>query len=417
MEFATDQATIDKTHEGELHEYETWEEALARAGQAAALSLGRPIAGVLYVQAGRRLVSTSLPIRILISMVRRDSSAKKDDPLKHRNRPLTHLHVKSILEYLRTEQKYLMPPVMLNAAFPLQVFTVKTPLATRPCIFILPPDEYLYVTDGQHRLEALKVAIDHIPGLEKDCIGVTIVEEIDINKVHQDFYDAAQVLPLSKALLVEYDGREPLNWISREVAAHATLLKGRVEKIGSVGKYSLLLFTSNQVKNAIVHLLAGNAALYAENMEQQALQRLEAAKDLWRTRIISFLNEFTAHNAQWREVCEKPLATGTAVDIPELRARYIHFSGTGLAVVCGVGHTILTSEDITPQTLTASQREQIKKLALLDWSRNNNLWRGYLVTPAGNIANQRKTTATAIAKIKDYLNIPLTEKEKTLVRY
>ena len=150
-------------------------------------------------------------------------------------------------------------------------------------------------------------------------------------------------------------------------------------------------------------------------MEQQALQRLEAAKDLWRTRIISFLNEFTVHNAQWREVCEKPLATGASVDIPDLRARYIHFSGTGLAVVCGIGHTILTSEDVTPQTLTASQCEQIKKLALLDWSRDNKLWRGYLVTPAGNIANQRKITATAIAKIKDHLNIPLTEKEKTLV--
>jgi len=348
-------------------------------------------------------------------MVRRDSTAKKGDPLKHRNRPLSPSHVKNIVGYLRDEQKYLMPPIMLNAAFPLQIFTVKAPLPTRPCIFILPPDEYLYVTDGQHRLEALKQAMNDLPGLENDCIGVTIVEETDMSKVHQDFYDAAQVLPLSPALLVEYDSREPLNWISREVASNAAIFKGRVEKIGTVGKNSLLLFTSNQVKNAIVHLLAGDATLYTGDMEQQAYQRLEAAKELWRTRIISFFNEFTQHNAQWREVSDKPLDSGASVDIPAMRARYLHFSGTGLAVICGVGHAILTGEMGTAEPLTSSQCEQIQKLALLDWSRDSELWRGSLITPTGNISNARKVVATAIAKAKEYLNMPLAEKERTLL--
>ena len=39
-----------------------------------------------------------------------------------------------------------------------------------------------------------------------DAVGVTIIEEADLGKIHQDFFDAAQAKPLSQALLVEYDG-------------------------------------------------------------------------------------------------------------------------------------------------------------------------------------------------------------------
>ena len=106
---------------------------------------------------------------------------------------------------------------------------VESPLQSKLCVFVLPPEEYLYVTDGQHRLEALQQVIREKPEMESDSVGVTIVQEGDINKVHQDFYDAAQAAPLSKALLVEFDGREPLNALTRHVSLNSRILRGRGE--------------------------------------------------------------------------------------------------------------------------------------------------------------------------------------------
>ena len=147
-------------------------------------------------------------------------------------------------------------------------------------MFVLPPEEYLYVTDGQHRLEALRQAITQKPELEHDSVGVTIIEEANIDKVHQDFFDAAQVKPLAKALLVEYDGCEPVNWLAREVGNSVRVFKDRVERLGNVGKNSLMLFTTNQVKQGVLQLVVGDWSLYGDAMHKQAEQAVGPAKDL-----------------------------------------------------------------------------------------------------------------------------------------
>ena len=188
--------------------------------------------------------------------------------------------------------EYLVPPIILNAAQPLQTFVYRGSAATRPCVFVLPPEEYLYVTDGQHRLEALRQAMTQRPELEHDAVGVTIIEEADIDKVHQDFFDAAQVKPLAKAPLVEYDGRELVNWLAREVSNAAHVFKGRVERIGNVGKNSLMLFTTNQVKQGVLQLVVGDWSLYGDAMQKQAEQAVDPAKNLWKERLIDFFNLF-----------------------------------------------------------------------------------------------------------------------------
>ena len=383
------------------------------AATAAAMNYGKPVTGILYSQAGRSFISTTLPVRMLISMTRRDSAGKKDDPAAHRNRPLALAHVKEIAEYLRTEPRYLVPPIMLNAASELQTFVVESPSPAKLCVFVLPPEEYLYVTDGQHRIEALRQVLEEKPDMKNDSVGVTVVQEDDIDKVHQDFYDAAQAVPLAKALLVEFDGREPLNALTRHVGANALILRGRVEKIGTVGKNSLMLYTSNQVKQAIYQLLVGDWSLYASAIQKQAQQILGPAQGLWRDRIMGFLDEFAMNNPQWKQVIDNPLESGALVDIPGLRQHYLHFSGGGLLVLGGVGHAIL--EGGAPDgTLSVQQRDLIANLSSLDWSRNGGLWQGYLVGPQGNITPHKNHIALAVAKAKEALQLPRTEKELRL---
>ena len=299
-----------------------------------------------------------------------------------------------------------MPPVMLNASRQLQVFAYRTPAETKPCTFVLPHDEYLYVTDGQHRLEALRKALESRPDLDGDSVGVTIIEESDMDKVHQDFFDAAQAKPLAKALLVEYDGREPMNRLAKEVSTQATIFSGRIERIGNVGKNSLMLFTSNQVKVGIAQLVAGLGAV------TQAEQAVEAAKYLWRSRVLAFFNEFTTANLQWNEVAMSPLESGKVTDIPNYREKYAHFSGGGLLVLSGVGHSILELDPPSDGSLSEDQRQHIRNLGGLDWSRRSELWRGNIIDPSGKVNQGRANIALAVARVKSELGLELGTKEQ-----
>lgn len=398
-----------------VKEFGSFQEMFNAASEAAMTSFGRPVSGILYKQGGRRFISTGLPIRMLLSLARRDSAARAktgpSNPSEARNRPLDSGHVREITNYLSTEEKYLVPPVMLNAHRSLQIFAHSTPADTKACVFVLPDGEYLYVTDGQHRLEALREAVEARPDIADDSVGVTIIEESDLDKVHQDFFDAAQVKPLAKALLVEYDGREPMNWLAKEVSNNAVVLQGRVERIGSVGKNSLMLFTSNQVKLGVWQLIVGDWSIYSTATLKQAGQTVAPAKSLWHNKSIAFFNEFTAANREWNAVAQRPPSSGMTTAIPALRDGYIHFTGGGLLVLCGVGHAILDLDPMPEGSLSDEQKHYIRELAKLDWSRNSALWTGGLVSPQGSITPHKGNVVLAVARAKAKIGLPLTAKE------
>jgi DGQHR domain-containing protein len=397
-------------------EYGSLQEMFAAANEAAMTSFGRSVSGILYRQGGRRFISAGLPVKILLSLAKRDSTLKKGDPAESRNRPLDNSHVKDISKYLTNEDRYLLPPIMLNASRRLQVFAYNTPAETKPCVFVLPDGEYLYVTDGQHRLEALKQALEEKPSLGNDSVGVTIVEEDDLDKVHQDFFDAAQVKPLAKALLVEYDGREPVNAITKDICAKAAIFQGRIERIDSVGKNSLMLFTNNQVKQGIMQIVVGDWSMYGDAMLKQTRQALEAAPDLWHKRVLAFIEKFTKENAEWNEVANRPLETGQITNIPYLREHYLHFSGAGLLILCGVGHAILALEGPPDGSLSHEQQEYIGRLASLDWSRSGALWSESVIDNQKKISAAKNKVVLAVAQAKESIGLPLSPKEIGIVQ-
>lgn len=404
------------TSEQPIKEFGSYQEMFTAAAEAAMTSYGRPVSGVLYSQGGRRFISAGLPIKLLLSLAKLDSTPNKGDPTLRRNRPLDNSHVREITSYLTKEDRYLMPPVMLNAHRPLQVFAYQTQGETKPCVFVLPDGEYLYVTDGQHRLEALRRALEVKPSLEFDSVGVTIVEEKELEKVHQDFFDAAQVKRLAPALLVEYDGRERVNALTKDVCAAAQIFQGRIERVNSVGKNSLMLFTNNQVKQGIMQLIVGDWSMFGDAMLQQTRQVIEAAPTHWRTKSLGFFEEFMKGNAQWNEVANRPLETGQITDIPYFREHYLHFSGAGLLIMCGVGHAILELKGLHDGSLSPEQKEYIGRLASLDWSRQSPLWRNSVIDIQGKISAAKNKVVLAIAHAKENLGLQLTLKETSIVQ-
>ena len=402
--------------DGSTVEFDTFDEALRRAGAETAATFATAVSGVLYHQGQRRFFSSSLPLSLAIKIARIDSAKKKDDPSQYHNRPLEHDHVKEIAEYLRGQEKFVLPPITLNTRKPMRVFTVRYPTPAKIGIFLLGLGDEFHVTDGQHRLSAIGEALRHRPELANDAIGVTFIEEGDIDQIHQDFVDCAQSKTISPALLVEYDSRAPLNRLTRLVGKDTPVLDGKVEKVGSVGKASSMLFTSNQIKQGLLHALVGDWSMYATKMEENARAQVTegGGPDRIANRVVEFLDTFTEFNDQWRAVRDDALSGTGAVDIPAFRAKYLHFTGAGLLVICGVAHSILGDDpaDWASGGLSDEQRELVEGLAGIDWSKSSALWKGNLVGDQGNVTPHKVAVVLAVAKVKRDLGISLTDKEE-----
>ena len=109
---------------------------------------------------------------------------------------------------------------------------------------------------------------------------------------------------------------------------------------------------------------------------------------------------------------DNPLETGRNVPVPDFREHYLHFTGCGMLVLCGVGHHILMSGAVGGP-LSPEQKEQIQKLATINWSRQNNpLWLGNVVNAEGRISAGKPLVTRAVAKVKQELQLPLTNKEQ-----
>jgi hypothetical protein len=151
-------------------------------------------------------------------------------------------------------------------------------------------------------------------------------------------------------------------------------------------------------------------------MRKQAEQTVGPAKDLWRQRLVNFFNDFAQANEQWRTVAERPLEAGLTTDIPSMREKYLHFTGGGLLVLCGVGHGILEVDTNADGSLSTKQKDFVSKLASLDWSRRASLWQGYLVGPQGNVTPHKNHIVLGVAKTKKALGLPITNKEASALQ-
>ena len=398
------EAFPEKTHD-------KLEEAWQAAQEAALLSDGKAFPGIFYRQGERRFICTSLRGGVLIKLINEiKPPPKKDLPYydmeKHHNRPLDTPHKRVIRDYLLHVKDYILPPILLSSRKPILIHTVKTPSPTVPCFFVLPDGEYLDVTDGQHRIEGLREASSQREDLKEDGIAVSIVEEASLTKTHQDFYDAAQVKPLAPGDLVEYDQREALNWLTRELVKTARIFPERVKRVGTrVAPKSPQMFTNSMVKRSIVAMLTGDP-----DAEQTAANIAEAAREIWYERILEFLDVFTEQNPQWAEIAHRSLASGQTSDIPMLKMTCVHTIGAGLLVIGAVANGIFDMSLADSAKLTPEQLQYTHRLARdIDWRRDNDLWHRSIVNElTRSVVPHKEALSLAITDVKEAIGLPLT---------
>jgi DGQHR domain-containing protein len=406
----------------EVVESTSFEEAKQKAADIAASTFSLPLLAVMYRQAGRPYFSTAFPVATLARMVRFESAPKGTaEPEKYTNRPVMADHVRTIAEYLEERigdgEKYILPGITLNLRERIHVYTFSTPSPMRGAILIVPTNATFHVTDGQHRIRAIQAALGAQPELGNDAVSVTIVVEPDLDQVHQDFADCAQVKPIPPSLLTLYDAQDQLSSLTVRITEAVPLFKGRLEKVGkTVSKRSNYLYTLNHVRMSVGAALTGDASSSAPALRAQVRGILSTDSEIeeWFGKLKWFYSELSMRIPEWNIVREANQDNKSIPDLAEFRAKYLHFGGTGLAVIGGVGYVILQLTD------PKEREDKLDALAKIDWWRadehgvTNPLWDGTVLVE-GRMVTSRYAVQAAVDRVLNKIGLAVSKDQPQLV--
>jgi len=371
----------------------TQQDAQNQAYADAATSGARVFLCHLYEQGKRTHLTFSLPFNLLLEMARlqtADSKKNKSNAEELINRPLIRPHVDEIAKYLLETENYILPPFIFNSNTPIKVFAFGTG-AVKFGYAVIPANVELYVTDGQHRLKAIEKAIPERPELRDDSVTVLVVQEDDIDQIHQDFADCAKNKPIPPALLAAFDVTNVLAKLTRQLTKEVVIFEGRIDKISrTLGKDPSYIFTMNQLRVGMAEFLFGSSrkqVIESRSNQQKTELRLllEKAK--------RFYTAFAQTNDTWTSLLQ-PASKTVNLDLYSLRQERIDFNTIGFQIISRVGHLIFFGKDFSDEQRSVL----IKELASLDYRRNSALWENSVVIDDGEGNRKIVTQSAAVDK-------------------
>ncbi|WP_309742321.1 DNA sulfur modification protein DndB [Chamaesiphon sp. OTE_20_metabat_361] len=353
---------------------ETERDALDQATRSAATSGARLFICHVYEQGNRTHLAFSLSLKLLLEIAKlnsADGKKNKSNAEEMMNRPLMQPHVKEIAKYLVNTEAYILPPFIFNSDTPIKVFAFGSG-SVKFGYAVISSDVLLYVTDGQHRLKAIENAVIERPELYNDSVTVLVVQEEDLEQIHQDFADCSKNKPIPPALRASFDVSDFLSKITRDLTKQLDIFKGRIDKISTtVGKDVNYIFTMSQLRVGVSEFLFGtsNKNLDSYTVEDLAVYKasLEKAK--------SFYLEFARNNTTWSLLFQPPSQSNNLLNFYNLRQERIDFNSVGFIIISRIGHLILSENNFTEEKNSIL----IKALANLDYRRTCSLWENSVV--------------------------------------
>ena len=383
----------------------------------------------VFKQGDRIMVSSVLPVKVLLRILRYNSAEKKttaNKALSATNRPVDTKHVNAIANYLskalERDEPFIIPPMTLNSTGDLQVYVPEGGSDINSGYAVFPDETSIYITDGQHRFLGLEEVEEKMRGTPQGNIlmntGVAFMMtiEADTNQVHQDFADAGKTKALPPSLLAIYDTRQPANRAVMDIIEKVPLLKGRVDATStSVSKSSPFIFLVNQVRQFVKHSLTGSTGVTEINFEKQAVDAMTnpESRDRWIRSRVAFLKVMTEIVPDWYEVSR--LSPPGGVDAATVLQRTkeikqqlnVPLNGAFLTTLGLVSYIVLrdfTSADADESEIRDKLREHLMPFEAIDWSRNGILWDGNIVT-GGKIRTQAPAVRAASSKMLELLNL------------
>ncbi|HEY9813867.1 MAG TPA: DNA sulfur modification protein DndB [Candidatus Sericytochromatia bacterium] len=371
----------------------TQQDAQSQAWADAGTSGARVFLCHIYEQGRRIHLAFSLPMDLLLEMARlqtADAKKNKNNAEELINRPLMRQHVDEIAKYLLETDNYILPPFIFNSSTPIKVFAFGTG-AVKFGYAVIPTNVELYVTDGQHRLKAIEKASTERHSLRSDSVTVLVVQEEDIDQIHQDFADCAKNKPIPPALLAAFDVTNVLAKLTRDISRQLLIFDKRIDKISkTVGKDPSYMFTMNQLRIGIAEFLFGSSRKQViESRSNQQKSEYNSQMEKAKT----FYMEFAKNNDVWKSLLQ-PASETVNLDLYSLRQNRIDFNTIGFQIISRVGYRIFFTKELT----TEQRNNLIKALASLDYRRDSLLWENNVVIDDGEGNKKIVTQSAAVDK-------------------
>ncbi len=251
-------------------------------------------------------------------------------------------------------------------------------------------DARFLINDGQHRRAAIEEALKISPELGNETISVVFFHDTGLNKSQQIFSDLNRhAVNTTSSIGILYDHRDRLAIVTKEIIQTNPLLSRYTdtERV-SLSKNSPKMFALNHIFNTNLKLLGKAKGDEILETETEFLQKF------WTVLCESIV--------EWNMVLKKELSPR------DLRANFIIGHGVFIEALGLVGQYLKNYHPDNWQLY-------IKKLTKIDWSRNNtNDWLGRSFTHNGRIQKTSYTIQLTANKIKQLIDLPLTEGEQSL---
>lgn len=393
-------------------------------------TFSQPCPVVLFMQGNRLCASTAIPTGIAIRIFGTDPVPSKgtlEQVKRSYNRPIDKDHVKAVSQYLvdaiENDDKYILPSLTVTAVKKQKIFTTESKGESfRQLAYLVLDldDTSLTVTDGQHRLEGLRLALqslnkENADRLKKDAISIMFSFEDDITQVHQDFADCSKTKALPKSLIAVYDRRLPINSLILDAMELCPLLNdGKTDSTSAnLSKKATSLLLTNNVKTLMKSLFTGQHSMseiaFEDYVNKHMSTRHNAEK--YKNIFISTINLFTKYNEILHQISLLDMGPQRQ-RVVEYREKYLIANPAGLSLACKAVHLFTVchpNEDI---------EIFIKKLmSEIDWSKNADIWKNNVVVHRGDkksLTSQNKPFSLAIEAISEALNISLSPQDSII---
>ena len=374
----------------------------------------------VFQQGGRTMVSTVLPIKVLKRAVKLQSATKGDTAEKAidvTNRPVVPEHRKSIVAYLvnavKRGETYILPPITLNSDAVAQIFVPQGSSRINSGYMVVPEENSIQITDGQHRYLAICDATEQLSAseaskFENDCVPVMMTLSNELSQVHQDFADAGKTKALPPSLLAVWDTRQPANDAVLKISQDVTLLKGRVDATStSIGKSSPFVFLANQVRQFVKGSLTGNSGTSDRQFAQQAEDALgnRDSRERWIKSRVAFLNVMAEIVPDWKEIAQlnrpnQADAASVVQSTKEIRERQnVPMNGAFLATLGLLSHKVLkdaTSHDKGEAEWMEELRHKLQPFHNIQWDRSAKIWNGNIIVSDDQGNHRIRTQGPAV---------------------
>lgn len=382
----------------------------------------------LFMQGERLSAATAIPAGMAIKIFGTDpvqSKASLEQVKRSYNRPIDKDHVKSVSQYLidaiEHNEKYILPSLTVTATKKQKIFTIEPrseSFIQLGYIVLNLDDTSLTVTDGQHRLEGIRAALQTLHGeklekLKSDGISIMFSFENDINQVHQDFADCSKTKALPKSMIAVYDRRLPVNGLILDSIDNCKLFnEGKTDSTSvSLSKKSNALLLTNSLRNLMKSLFTGNHSM-ADTAFEIYVNKNMSTRDAFEKHkkfFISTIEAFTEYNPILQQISLLEIGPKRQ-RIIDYREKYLIANPAGLSLACKAVH------DYTVCHPNENYLPFIKRLMQeIDWSKDAEIWQNNVVVHKDgkmSLTSSNKPFALAIQQIANELNVILDPQEQ-----